>query len=381
MNFIFMFKVFAASCRCRYSLLILAAAMLVSRTGSAAEYEVEGEVKQEMDKSGGRVLHASASFKVFVRDCTWLIETVETNELGGVSHWEIGSTNGTETFERQEGIGRRKPSESGTNSLSLAPTSVAKRPTPELGIILPTGIPVGETDSAVSGHLWLMFASGCYWPTVTKDRLTPVFDWHASVANHGQNKRVEGGWNLLGGANSLPSRVWYLGSWGETNAIYTINGSQLVGTVSVPTGFVFKRFQVGSLTEDTFMQGMVLVKRVEVNVNAIRPVCSRTNLIPSPSGSAMIIDNRFDSGIPNRPPSYKNPVAEKWLNPDESKALATAKLRATLSALSDVNRAKMLTPKPRSKALQAMVIFLLAGPLVIFALLKIVGKNKPREKV
>jgi hypothetical protein len=320
MNFIFMFKVFAASCRCRYSLLIFVAAMLVSTTVSAAEYELEGVVKQEMDKSDGRVLHANASFKVFVRDCAWLIETVETNELGGVSHREIGSTNGIESFERAEGIGR-------------PPTSAPGRPTPVFGTILPTGIPVGQTDSAISGHLWLMFASGCCWPTATTDRLTPVFDWEASAANHGQNKRVEGGWNLLGGANSLPSRVWYLGYWGETNAIYTINGSQLVGTVAVPTGFVFQHFKVGSLTEDTFMHGMVVDKRVEVNVNAIRPVCSRTNLIPSPSGIAMVVDYRLESGVPNRPPSYRNPDGEKWLNVDDAKALATETMRATLSVL------------------------------------------------
>jgi hypothetical protein len=313
MNFIFMFKVFAASGRRRFSLLILGAAMLVCRTGSATEYEVEGVVKQEMDQSDGRVLHASASFKVFVRDCAWLIETVETNELGGVSHREIGSTNGLETFERAEGIGGRK--------------------TMVFGTILPTGIPVGQTDSAVSGHLWLMFASGCYWPTVTTERLTPVFDWEASAASHGQNRRVEGGWNLLGGTSSLPSRVWYLGSWGETNAVYTINGSQLVGTVAVPTGFLFERFKEGSLTEDTFMHGMVVDKRVEVNVNAIRPVCSRTNLIPSPSGIAMIIDYRLDSGIPNRPPSYNNPVDERWLNSEEAKPLAAETMRATRSNL------------------------------------------------
>lgn len=209
-----------------------------------------------------------------------------------------------------------------------------------LSIILPSGIPVGQTDSAISGHLWLMFASGCYWPTATADRLTPVFDWQASAANHGQNSRVEGGWNLIGGPGSLPSRVWYLGYYGETNANYSITGSQSVGTVAVPTGFVFEQFRQGELTEDTFMHGMVVAKRVEVNVNVIRPVCSRTNLIPSPGASGVIIDYRLNSDVPNRPPSYQNPGADKWLNIEESRALATEAMRKTLSTLKmlEINR-------------------------------------------
>ena len=68
-------------------------------SSSGHEYEVDGLVSQTMIQFNGTNLHASASFTVYVRDCGWMIKTVETNELGGIVDREIGSTNGTEIFE------------------------------------------------------------------------------------------------------------------------------------------------------------------------------------------------------------------------------------------------------------------------------------------
>jgi hypothetical protein len=78
-----------------------------------------------------------------------------------------------------------------------------------------------------------------------------------------------------------------------------------------PAGFVFKQFN-----------GDRLIKHVEVEVTAIRPVCSRTTLIPLPSKGTLVADRRFESGVPNRPPSYQNPMFGQWLTVEESSKLA-----------------------------------------------------------
>ena len=88
-----------------YSLTMVAAVGL-DFSSMASEYEVDGNVNQTMLEFNGAKLHATASFTVFVRDCGWLIQTMETNEIGGVSRREIGSTNGTEIYEYEQPLGK-----------------------------------------------------------------------------------------------------------------------------------------------------------------------------------------------------------------------------------------------------------------------------------
>ena len=282
---------------------------------SAYEYEVDGLVNQTMIQFNGTNLHASASFTVYVRDCGWMIKTVETNELGSVSGQEIGSTNGTEIFECEDGSG-----------MGFAD-------------IVSNNIPVGEYDSAVFGHLWLMFASQCYWPALNSDQLTPIYDWRASVAAassmFGNRQKASVDWELLNGPSSLPREVRYLDAMNRTNAIYTITGTNSAGGMLFPAGFVFKQFNGDRLT-----------KRVEVEVTAIRLVCSRANLIPLPSKGTMVVDRRFDSGVPNRPPSYQNPVFGQWLTVEESKKLAGINKSNDLRNLARVGRSPF--PETRS---------------------------------
>ena len=281
---------------------------------SAYEYEVDGLVNQTMIRFNGTNLYASASFTVFVRDCGWMIKTVETNEAGGVVAREIGSTNGMEIYECSGGL-------SGSGL--------------KMGQIESTGVPVGQLDSAVVGHLWLMFASECYWPSLNSDQLVPVYDWQASVPAGGQNRRVSADWELLKGSGSLPREVRYLDAMNHTNAIYAITGTNSSGGMLLPAGFVFKQFN-----------GNRLIKHVKVEVTAIRPVCSRVTLIPLPGKGTLVNDERFDSGVPNRPPSYQNPVFGQWLTVEESKKLAGINTSNDLRNLARVGRSPF--PETRS---------------------------------
>ncbi len=270
-----------------------------------SEYEVDGLLTQTMFGFNGTNRAASASFTVCVRDCGWLIRTVETNENGSVGWKEVGSTNGTEIYECGGGLG-------GSGMV--------------MGQIDPGNVPVGQLDNAVVGHLWLMFASKCYWPALTSDQLTPVYDWRASAAAagsaFGNRQKVSADWELLKGPGSLPREVRYLDVVNRTNAIYTITGTNSAGGMLFPAGFVFQRFN-----------GNRVEKRVEVTVTAIRPVCSRAALIPLPNGRAMIIDNRLTSDVPSHPPSYRNPVVGQWPTLEEARSLTGMQPASTAANL------------------------------------------------
>ena len=264
----------------------------------ASEYEVDGKLNQTITENNGVSSHSSATFTVYVRDCGWLIATTETYDDGNAIVREIGSTNGTEIYQC-----------AGRTSLIQSNTA-----------------PIGWLDREVAAHLWLMFASQCYWPSLNSDQLIPVYDWRASagaattgIANR-QKKSAD--WELLNGPGSLPREVRYLDSLNHTNAIYTITGTNSTGGMLFPAGFVFKQFN-----------GDRLEKRLEVGVTAIRPVCSRAILIPLPSKGMTVIDARIDSGVPNRPSTYQNPMFGQWLSAEEARKLAGINTSNTLRNL------------------------------------------------
>lgn len=334
----------------------------------ASEYEVDGNVNQTMNTYNGGTLHATASFKVFVRDCGWLIETTETNEIGNVVRREIGSTNGAEIYECEHPLGRIESSTESTNGAPMFKKSSGAM----FAVMVPGNVPIGEMDSAVVGHLWLMFASQCYWPELKTDQLRPVYDWQASVGAHGQDRRVRAEWDLLSGPGTLPREVRYFGEWGETNGLYRITGTNSVNGMLIPTGFVFERLDFGPLIANSFVHEMVVVKRVDVQVTAIRPGCSIASLIPSPDGPAVVVDRRFDSGIPNRPPSYRNPVNGQWPTMDKSKELAknqqTIDLRNLATAKLLRSQKPVDTSKYRKVVLIVMSISLIGPPIIYFVL-------------
>jgi hypothetical protein len=137
----------------------------------------------------------------------------------------------------------------------------------------------------------------------------------------------------------------------------------------IPTSFTFQRFQVGPLNENTFVHDMVVVKRVDVEVTAIRPSCSRASLIPSPDGRAVIVDRRFDSGIPNRPPSYQNPISGQWPTIDKSKELAKAAQTTDLRNLATAKLLREQKPVDPSKYRPIILIVMcisLVGPPLLY---------------
>jgi hypothetical protein len=228
-------------------------------------------------------------------------------------------------------------------------------------------VPVGQMDDAVVGHLWLMFASQCYWPNLKTDHLTPVYDWHASIAAGGGKLSVKAEWDLLKGPESLPREVRDLGQWDETNALYKASGVTLAGGTPIPNGFVFEERHAVQF------KGMVLRKRVDVDVTSVRPVCSVSNLLPSPQAMTMVIDRRVDQGAPtNRPPAYPNPVSGQWASLNEATKLAEARKITDSDAL----RHFQVQPSHHPRVVIVVVCCLMLGPLGAYFLWKRTGKPR-----
>jgi hypothetical protein len=295
--------------------MLMAAATAVS--GRAAEYEVTGNIRETIVQNGNRGdLCCTNGFTVFVRDGAWLIRTFETNTIGAVMKREFGSTNGRDIYGITVSSQPAAPANpAGTNS--PGPANV-RRPQPyNLAEITTTGIPVGNLDKDMHAHLWLMFASQSYWTHLTTNRLTPVYNFNAAAPLN-PNLTVEGTWDLLGGPGSLPREARYLGQWGETNGLYRVTGTNLVGGVLIPSSFFFEERHVGPIEGDSLVHSMALRKRVDAVVTSVKPVCSLTNLLPVMEERTIIIDRRLAGSLPD----YLNPTPGKWPSVQEAGPLA-----------------------------------------------------------
>jgi len=295
-------------------------AVSVSLSGLASEYEVSGNIFEIIPQSGGGELRCSNEFTVFVRDCAWLVRTVEVDVKGNSHAREVGSTNGIEIYEIGMGLGTPDDT-SGTPTNSTGHQGGKRTQPLDIALIITNGIPVGQLNKDMVGHIWLMFASSCYWSGQHTKKLTPVYDWHASAAVNPSLKETAE-WELLAGEGSLPQEVRYLGHWDETNGLYRVTATKTVGGVLIPTGFTFEERHASRMTHK-----VELYKRVEAVVTSVQPSsCSLKSLIPVPEGPTIINDFRL-RGERNLPPipNYSNPIAGNWPSVGEAKKQAEAR--------------------------------------------------------
>jgi len=342
----------------------------------AGEYQLAGKLDQTITGANGLRIRSTATFSVFVRDCNWLIETTESDEKGRIYKREIGSTNGSEIYECLHPVLEvRTNSTKADKKMFQNPES----PTgPAIATIISNGIPVGAVDTAIAGHLWLMLASQCYWPSLNTTALTPLYDWHASVAAGGEKRTVRARWQLLAGQKSLPQEVVYLGRWDETNGLYRITGSNWTGGMLIPSGFVFEEYYVGPLEPGRTIHSMVLRKRVVVEVTSAHPFCDRADLLPLPPANTVVIDRRVAGSVSNvslagnrrayRPPSYINPGVGKWVMPEEATKLAAAMRRADDQAIAEITGVSRFQNESlhRNTVLVVLVCAFMLGPVGIY---------------
>jgi hypothetical protein len=268
-------------------------------SASSAEYEVDGQLEQTTYKRDGSVgtVH-QYQFTVFVRDCAWLIRTTQNDTNGNpVFASETACVNGAEIYEVSGRI----------DNGALPPAGRGSRPS-NVASIVSNNVPIGSVDRYFVGHIWLMYASGCYFQHRTNnDWLTPVYDINASADVQPYLKR-KAQWELIDGPGSLPKSVAYDRDYNPDNidAIYTATGITNVGSIKIPSGFVFE-WKSGGVAD--FGAGGVMIyqdptgpnqrastnhlrKRVVGTVTAVRPYCSRKDLKPTAKGRTIVTDQR-----------------------------------------------------------------------------------------
>ncbi len=286
----------------------------------ASEYEIEGSARfKNLDRAGNVRTELKSSFRVFVRDCGWLIEVIDLDEnndpKGGR---ETGSTNGAEIFTLSLPIEPRKTQTLAQAVSGTSSNQVVRRLRRNVASIVSNSVPVSSISESVVSHLWLMFASHCYFAGLTTNQLTPVFDVTAYVL-HRPDLKVPAQWELTGGTVPLPKAVTY---YNETNeppgkrAQYSATGLTNVGRMTLPTGFIFEEFFGGNVR-----------RRVDVVVTAVRPTCSEVSLLPSIQGKALVNDYRLiGANPPIKSFTYSTP-RKGWVSVQEARKVQAMQRR------------------------------------------------------
>jgi hypothetical protein len=322
---------------------------------SADEYEAAGEIEQTLFKADGGVqLIKRSRFTVFVKSSSWLIETIDHDESGKpLIARETGCVNGGEVHEV-----------SGRVKEQAVPGGNRPRGSWNVASVVSNNVPVGQTDDYLVCHLWLVFASAHYFSSLSNNWLTPVYDLNASVSVNPSLKR-EARWDLISGPGSLPLKVVYLGAGGVTNATYSATGVTNAGPVMLPSGFVFEeRVGFGYAPGPSIPGGTTpayhVRKRAVAAIGGFRPVCSRSDLLPTATGKTMVIDRRLPQEEARDPKSmYIVQDGVKWLPVEAAK------------------KANVITPAPRKHSHAVTAVFCGVVVLAAVALFFLV-RGKPK---
>ena len=334
---------------------------------SAAEYEVDGQLEQTIFKQDGGVstFHKS-QFTVFVKDCAWLIRTTESDTNGKpFSVRETACINGTEIYDVAGGADGRNTAAGGGS------------PSSGLALIFSNTVPVGRNYGYYVGHLWEMFASGCYFAGLTNDLITPVYDVNASV-DVNPNKKLKAKWELTDGPGSLPLNVTYFrdSEGAPIDATYKATGVTNAGTIKIPSGFVFEErisfwegYLRAPLQPGQKYSEYSILKRVVATVTAVRPYCTRKDLTPVATGKTIVIDQRLE--VPGSEASLKNlpyyvvQDGVRWLPLSDAK-LAYVKPRVWSQAAQTPPITVQVKPKPTQtppkKVSPAIIVVILLVP-------------------
>ena len=287
---------------------------------SAAEYEVDGQIEQTLYSWDSSVQSVEqAKFTVFVRDCSWLIQTTFLDDNGKpVFRNETACTNGALIYS--VGVDLDKNNAPGGRR-GISDYNVAN--------VHSNNLPIGQADDYFICHIWQMFASGCYFENLTTNWLTPVYDIGASVIADPTLKR-EAKWELINGPGSLPLNITYLrGPFHDTNATYVATGVTNAGNLKIPSGFMFElrgvgtqQFAPGPIPPGESARPYFVRKRATATVTAVRPVCTRAELMPQAQGKTTVFDQRLAQ--PTNPIlviyNFQNGV--KWVSIAEAQKLA-----------------------------------------------------------
>jgi hypothetical protein len=336
--------------------LLLGLAMRIS----AAEYEVDGHIEQTIYNFNGSIGAVEKSkFTVYVKDCSWLIKTTQSDTNGNpIVGGETACVNGSEIYEVIGPVDGEN-AVIGHNSRSYNTASIVSN-----------NIPVSMNEGKFISHIWLMYASGCYFRNLSTNWLTPAYDINAWLAFLPNLKR-EAKWELVNGPGSLPMKVTYWNSQnegGDINATYTATGVTNAGGIQVASGFVFEMRVKNYWASGPILPGKTvpeynISKKAVASVTAIRPFCSRKDLTPTATGRTIVIDERPPRNSTPRTnlSSYTVKDGVKWLPFAEAKLAYGTRLASSQSA--------QVPPKKVSPAIIVVILLVPAAFVLGFWLL------------
>lgn len=248
-------------------------------------------------------------------------------------------------------------------------------------------------DGRTLNYLWLAYASSCYFSAVKTNRLTPI--WMLDDPDLlAQSFSVQASWQTESDLPHLPVAVFYLSdgihralssdkrhiefrypppfAQGFTNAVYTALATKVVGTLVLPTRFVFTRYYV----QDP--QHLSVLNVTEGDALSLREGTAKPPFRPSSKGQVFVIDKRFRGSDKPVPVISYHVTNGNWPTLAELRPLYTKKLSRDLMAR---NR---LAGLPHGdlpvRFWRGVMIAVIVAPLLALAVGKLKHKNKKTYK-
>ena len=256
------------------------------------EFTVTGITTYKVLYSGDVRVWRTNSFTVSVSNCNWLIRStpIHREEL---DYTEMGYANGEIRMLYHF-----------TKSVNGAETNIL------VGKVDQNDVP--PDDGSTISHLWLAYASGCYFAQITNTHLKPVWLLDDFDLRY-EGFTVNAGWKVSDLTPKLPEFVVYFNDGvlrardstgrvsfkarppydgGYTNAIFESLIWTNIGRIALPLAFSFQRF--GLKNPAASSNDLALINLIEAQADQVSTAVGRISFGPSFAGTASVADQRFN---------------------------------------------------------------------------------------
>lgn len=365
------------------ALLIAMCCIIKIPSASGAQgFKVEGTVRRVVlePKTGAeKITPKTTRFSVTVRDCEWLIRTIND---GSISDYTEAGTDGTNTYvltsllgavEKQMALG--KPLGSNIATAYVVPGTI---PPNYLDRVLPT--------------VWLAFASSCVLDTITNHEL-PALEAAQTLSPDLLASTMTASYQRLTIAPFLPKNISYFnegtksywedaeyGPWthppevipyaspydqGFTNRVYSVSVTTNVGGLAIPcisTLCTYVPTHGGTNSSDLALKSSHEIRVTNVMLNTIP-----TALVPKVPGRTAVSDYRFCFESPPVLGAIRYSCYSNWLSNYEVTQLTNFQSQVDANkqlyqGIAVATELKQTSLSASSKIVWSVLVILLALP-------------------
>jgi len=333
------------------------------------QFQVDGKVFiNTWGLKGELIQNNSLQFSLCVSNCCWEMTLKPLTNSGidyiiftcdGKQLYELADieTAVSEMVEKMKAAGKEIPS---ANKMNLADGCVVNSEVPhDLG-----------ADGA--GEIWLMYASACYFKTMTANKLEVPFVFGAKTASVvGPNESIlrQAFWTLQKSQPRLPENVSYLSERGEyTNGFYQVNSYTNYNGLKLPLESIFQIFVPSRITPNIYMMSRYVVK-----AEAFRSTSKPFTFPPRVPVLTTVADYRFNrqSNSLSKMSSFSYYVSNRFLTKEEA---TQTPYYAQVVLHSDSSSTPI-----RGKGSRLLILLIMGGTTLIFltwAVRNMLNKNK-----